>query len=173
MRNHVLAIDPGTTMSGVCLVRSDDMRPLWSAKLKNHELYNAVIAAMSEHDVKGNGMECVIERMQGNNMPVSSDVFLTCEWIGRFDMMMRGLTGGVTRYVFRRDEYKALCANIYSHNDKGIRNALADRFAYGEKNYGKGTKDKPGWFYGFSADAWSAYSVAVTYFDMVALEEEA
>ena len=165
MRKYILAIDPGTTMSGVCLVRSEDMKPIWSAKLENHMVDSMACRELSTRDIRGNRVEVVIERMQGNNMPVSSDVFLTCEWIGRFDVYFRDLTDTSTRYVYRRDEYKALCANLYTHNDKGIRNALVDRFAYGQPNYGKGTKAEPGWFYGFSADAWSAYAIAVTYID--------
>ena len=165
MRKYIFAIDPGTTMSGVCLVRSEDMRPLWSDKLENHKVGSELIRQISEEGISGRELEIVIERMQGNNMPVSSDVFLTCEWIGRFDMVFRALTDNPTRYVYRRDEYKALCANIYTHNDKGVRNALVERFAYGQANFGKGTKAAPGWFYGFSADAWSAYAIAVTYID--------
>lgn len=166
MRKYIFAIDPGTTMSGVCLVRSEDMRPVWSAKLENHMVRSAVCREFPNFGIiTGNELEVVIERMQGNNMPVSSDVFLTCEWIGRFDVFMREITGTPTRYVCRRDEYKALCSNIYTHNDKGVRNALVERFAYGEKNFGKGTKAAPGWFHGFSADAWSAYAIAVTYID--------
>ena len=72
---------------------------------------------------------------------------------------------GKTEYVFRRDEYKAICANIYTHNDKGIRQALVERFAYGQPNFGKGTKKAKGWFYGFSADSWSAYAIGCTYLD--------
>lgn len=163
MREYILAIDPGTTESGVCLVRSADYRPIWCAKLENHLIPGTITRDFP--DIKGSSIEVVIERMQGNSFTVGSDVFLTCEWIGRFDVWMRQITGAVTRYVYRRDEYKALCANLYTHNDKGVRNALVDRFAYGVTNYGKGTKAAPGWFYGFSADAWSAYAIAVTYLD--------
>lgn len=165
MRKYILAIDPGTTMSGVCLVRSEDSRPVWCGKLENHLIRSTALREFPMMGVKGDDFEVVIERMQGNSMPVSSDVFLTCEWIGRFDVYFREITGGITRYVYRRDEYKALCANLYTHNDKGVRSALVDRFAYGEPNYGKGTKAAPGWFHGFSADAWSAYAIAVTYID--------
>ena len=165
MRKYVLAIDPGTTESGVCLVETATFKPIFCGKLDNHLVRSTVIRETTIREIFGKDFEVVIERMQGNSMPVSSDVFLTCEWIGRFDVFMRELTATPTRYVYRRDEYKALCAKIYTHNDKGVRNALADRFAYGEKNYGKGTKDAPGWFYGFAADSWSAYAIAVTWID--------
>ena len=161
----LFAIDPGTTMSGVCLVGTDDLKPIWNDKLENSAVRGAVVRVLAEDGISGRDVECVIERMQGNSMPVSSDIFLTCEWIGRFDVYMREITAGITRYLFRRDEYKALCSNIYTHNDKGIRQALVERFAFGQPNFGKGSKAAPGWFYGFSADAWSAYAIAVTYYD--------
>ena len=94
MKKYVLAIDPGTTMSGVCLVETGDMRPLWCDKLENHLVRSRALREISERHILGIDFEVVIERMQGNSMPVSSDVFLTCEWIGRFDVYFREITGG-------------------------------------------------------------------------------
>jgi hypothetical protein len=45
--------------------------------------------------------------------------------------------------------------------------AIVDRFASGQPNRGKGTKAKPGWFYGFRADIWQAYALAVLVADGV------
>ena len=62
-----------------------------------------------------------------------------------------------------------LCSTSKSHRgskDKDIRQALVDRFAPNTPNGGKGSKDDQGWFYGFRADIWSAYAVAITYYDL-------
>ena len=56
--------------------------------------------------------------------------------------------------------------NSMKANDSTIKQALVDRFARGQKNYGKGTKSNPGFFYGFKSDIWSAFAVATTYHDM-------
>ena len=166
-RDYLIAIDPGTKESGVCIVRTEDYRPLWVSKLENSVLYEYTLEQMEKIGDDILDFELVIERMQGNGMSVSSDVFLTCEWIGRFDCLFEELLLKNTSYVYRREEYKDLCSNIYSRNDAGIRSALVDRFAYGMANFGKGNKQNPGWFYGFGKDMWSAYAIAVTHLDKV------
>lgn len=171
MRKYVLSIDPGTTMSGVCLVRTEDFKPIWFAKLENADVRLQAIRALDANGIQWRDTEAVIERMY-NPLSADSNVFLTCEWIGRFDVYMREITGNVTNYIFRYEEYKYLCANIHTRNDKGIKAALVERFAFGQPNYGKGTKDNKGWFYGFVADIWSAYAIAVTHIDKNAEADE-
>lgn len=168
MREHfdyLVAIDPGTRASGVCLMFKENMKPVWCRKVENEKLMGELLTAIYDRSLIVSPLRVVIERMQGNNMPVSSDVFETCEWIGRFTEAFMRLADAKVDFIYRREEYRALCANIYTHNDKGIRQALVDRFAYGQPNYGKGSKAAPGWFYGFSADTWSAYAIGVTYLD--------
>ena len=165
MLDLVVAIDPGTRESGVCLVSAEDYRPLWCAKVENSILLGETLTAIYDtFPVPSESIHLVIERMH-NPMSADSNVFLTCEWIGRFDVMFQTVLKGKTEYVFRHEEYKCLCANMYPRNDKGIRQALVERFAYGQPNFGKGTKANKGWFYGFSADCWQSYAIACTYLD--------
>ena len=93
-------------------------------------------------------------------MPVGREVFETCVWIGRFAEILARTTGREPRLVCRRDVKLHHCHSPRA-NDATIRQALVDRFAYGQPNHGKGTKKQPGWFYGFHADIWQAYALAV------------
>ena len=103
--SYVIAIDPGTTESGVCIVNAEDYRPLWQAKLPNDKLLGDALSAMYTIDweVPTKKVQIVIERMQGNGAPVSSTVFITCEWIGRFDVFFQTVYKGNTKYFFRRN----------------------------------------------------------------------
>lgn len=163
MKDYVIAIDPGTTESGVCIVRTEDYKPLWCAKLPNIAVWKVAMTQLEKIERNARA-QLVIERM-ANHASASSYVFLTCEWIGRFDVMFESDLFSPTAYVYRYEEYRFLCGKEYAHNDKGVKSSLVDRFAYGQPNYGKGTKKAPGWFYGFAADTWSAYAIAVTYID--------
>jgi len=151
----ILAIDPGSQKSGIAYVK-DDYRPYDTSKLNNHIVLTleppktvAVVIEMVGH--------------YGTGMPAGKDVFDTCVWIGRF--IQHFTTLGLSVTTMMRAEVKMnLCGNTRA-KDSNIIQALVDRFATGEGNYGKGTKREPGWFYGFSADIWQAYALGVTYLD--------
>lgn len=160
----VIAIDPGSEESGYVIVEKDTYRVLDKGKKPNADVLRILIwtlyDAMEAHEEIP---EVAIEMVASYGMPVGSEVFETCVWIGRFVQACNGSPAHPER-VYRAEEKLAICKSPKA-NDATIRRALADRFAYGEPNYGKGTKKKPGWFYGFSADVWQAYAVAVTYID--------
>ena len=155
----ILAIDPGNIQSGYVLVEHDGKeirKVLDVGKVPNGEMYS-VFFSTYDH--------LAIEMVAGMGMPVGQEVFDTCFWIGRFweFATLYGVSHPPQK-IFRREEKLYLCGRA-SAKDANIRQALVDRYAPGEPNYGKGTKKNPGFFYGFSADMWAAMAVAVTYFD--------
>ena len=146
----VLAIDPGNRQSAWCMIDGETLKPLSFGKEENQVVLDAV--QQRSYD------SIVIERVASYGMAVGRDVFETCEWVGRFTQAARVPPD----YVYRQEEKLHICGDSRA-KDTNIRRALIDRFAQHDMKNGKGTKKNPDWFYGFSADVWQAYAVAVTY----------
>ena len=167
----ILAIDPGNEQSAFCLV-SPELKPLAFGKYENttyvycgdfDTFEGRIRSAMIANHCETDNTIIVIENIESFGMPVSRTVFDTCIYIGELKRHFESL-GFKINYVFRHEEKMFICHSSKA-NDATIKQALVDRFAYGEKNYGKGTKRQPGFFHGFSKDVWSAFAQAVTYHD--------
>lgn len=156
--SRIFAIDPGNEYSAY-VVTNSELKPLWHEKLDNYDLLGIL------HDERYADNFYAIEMIASYGMPVGREVFDTCVWIGRFAEAIHSRTGSLPVFIYRKDEKLTIC-NSPRANDATIRQALIDRFAPGASNYGKGTKKNPGWFYGFKADEWAAYAVAVTFYEM-------
>lgn len=152
----LLAIDPGTEQSAWVVVSLPSMRPLGCGLEKNERVLDRCRDAGVDR--------AVIEMVASYGMPVGKEVFETCVWIGRFEQVLRD-RGMQVEKVYRKDEKLTICHSPRA-NDASIRQALIDIYAYGVPNKGKGTKKNKGWFYGFKADIWQAYAVAVTIIEM-------
>lgn len=158
----ILAIDPGNTKSGYVIVEHDGeeiRRVLDAGKIENLKL----IAELA-WKIHKNCADVAIEMIAGMGMTVGQEVFDTCVWIGRFWEIALDTDGHEPTRIYRREEKLDLCGSL-SAKDANIRQALVDRYAPGQPNFGKGTKKDPGFFSGFSADMWAAMAVAVTYLD--------
>jgi hypothetical protein len=149
----ILAIDPGNEQSAYVLV-DNNLRPIDFDKVTNQELRYRIMNLESFEKCS----ILAIEMVASYGMPVGAEVFETCVWIGRFVEACVSHLSILPIKVYRKDVKIALC-NSQKAKDSNIRQALIDRF--GEV----GTKRSPGWFYGFKADIWQAYAVAVTYAD--------
>lgn len=155
----IFAIDPGNIDSGYVLT-DDNLKPVSFGKVKNEELLQYI-----RHGIPaGKDIEYCIEMIASYGMPVGKEVFDTCVWIGRVMETVLQQASVLPVYIYRREEKLEICHSPKA-TDATIRQALVDRFAFGTPNYGKGTKREPGWFYGFKADIWQAYAVAVTFHD--------
>lgn len=154
----ILAVDPGNTESAFVLMDKVTQHADEFGKIGNEDLRDR----LRRYRVKTKTM--AIEMIASYGMPVGREVFDTCVWIGRLLEAWESL-GGTAALVYRKDEKMQICGSPRA-NDATIRQALIDRYAYNVPNKGKGTKNDPGWFYGFKADIWQAYAVGVTYLDM-------
>ena len=145
----ILAIDPGNEESAYVLM-DEEYRPIEFCKAANYD----VLRYIDELDLD---TKCVvIEMIASYGMAVGKEVFETCVWIGRFKQACAYMFAKRVDYIYRKDVKMNLCGQTKA-KDANIRQALIDRFGV------VGTKKNPGWFYGFKADVWAAYAVAVTY----------
>lgn len=152
----ILALDPGTRESAFVLMEETTCRPEDFA-LDDNRLILRRMEELTRRPLRA----VIIERVASYGMPVGQDVFLTCEWIGRFAQQAEN-AGLTVHYVYRQEEKLAICHDSRA-NDAAIRRALIDRFAAHDRRRGTGTKKNPDWFYGFRADIWQAYAVGVTW----------
>jgi len=171
MRSFILAIDPGTTASGVVLMNATTYLPLYAEKLDNKKFLDTVADILPgwPHD---ENVEAVIEMVghYGTGMPVGREIFDTCIWIGRFWQKLEAL-GIHVETMIRKAVVATICGSARA-NDAHVHTALCDRFAFGQPNFGKGTKSHPGWFYGFRADIWQAYALGTAYLDSKKIQEQ-
>lgn len=154
----ILAIDPGNTESGWCVIDAETREPLHFGKDANAAVLQLCYGYLPDSIEVDH---VAIEMIASYGMAVGKEVFETCVWIGRFsEAMTDGLGDGLPELIYRRDIKLHHCMSAKA-KDTNIRQALVDRFAPGEPNHGKGTKAEPGWFHGFAADVWAAYALAV------------
>jgi hypothetical protein len=148
----VLAIDPGNAESAYALIDHDTRRPLNFGKAGNFWLLDRLGDLTADH--------MAIEMVASYGMPVGADVFETVLWTGRYTQAIATGVGREPMLVKRLPVKVHHCGSARA-KDSNIVQALVDRFAPGAPNRGKGTKAAPGWFYGFRADIWQAYALAV------------
>lgn len=168
MADYILAIDPGNVVSGYALLSAGEQdieKIVECGKLPNKDIQAVMNRWFDLTDMLA--IEMIAHYGQG--MAAGATTFDTCVWIGRFletaerDMQMQ--EGVDIHRIMRREEKINLCGSMKA-KDKDIKQALVDRYAPGQSNYGKGTKKDPGFFYGVSADMWQAIAVGVTAFDI-------
>ena len=163
----ILAIDPGNTESGYALIDPTTCKPVEAGKIPNEQLLDHLRWLV--YGPEDYVTSVAIEMIASYGMSVGQDIFETCVWIGRFQQVCESFGGYGLRcdLIYRRDVKLHHCHTTKA-NDSNISQALIDRFASGEPNRGKGTKAEPGWFYGFKADIWAAYALAVLVADTAA-----
>lgn len=152
----IMAIDPGDVESAYVII-DGDARPTEFGKIANHLLLERI---------RGYYGLVVIEMIASYGMPVGETVFETCVWIGRFSQVHAEECGEPATRIKRLSVKLHHCHDSRA-KDANVTRALVDRFAPGQANYGKGSKIDPGWFYGFAADVWQAYALAVYAHDLL------
>lgn len=156
--SRVLALDPGNVQSGWCIMDRETLRPLQFDKTENRELARMIMDGELEFD------EFVAERVRSYGMAVGREVFMTCEWTGRF-VQIALEKGVLVSYIHRKDEKLHICGDSRA-KDVNLRRALIERFATKDLKNGKGRKGDPDWFYGFHGnDIWAAYCVGLTFIE--------
>jgi hypothetical protein len=157
----ILAIDPGSTESGYALIEPVTCKPVEAGKIPNEQLLDH-LRQWLVYGPEDYVTSVAIEMIASYGMSVGQDIFETCVWIGRFAQTCESFGGyGLPCDLVYRKNVKLHLCHTTKAKDANITQALIDRFASGEPNRGKGTKADPGWFYGFKADIWQAYALAV------------
>ena len=105
----------------------------------------------------------VIEVMQSYMLRVGASVFLTCEWIGRFDNEWHGYTNHLLQRLTKPEVSNHLCGRRNA-SKADLHGALYVKFGDGSRRSAVGVKKAPGPLYGLTGDhVWDALALAVTW----------
>lgn len=157
----ILAIDPGPTISGWCMIQGPRF-------IRGGQAYNADVwrALSVNHDNAFNDCDIVaIEWMESYGQVVGQSIFKTCAWVGRFEAAFGWFDNVAKVKRVQRSHVKLHLCHTARAKDVNVRQALVD--LWGDDIHSvKGTKKNPGPLYGVKDHIWSALAVAVTVRDM-------
>ena len=158
---RIMAIDPGTTQSGWCVL--DDGRVVDSGVSENFKVLERVlIVGGYVSSGLAEPVALAIERFEARGMPIGDESIETILWTGRFRQAWHAPDEVV---MVKRSAVKLALCGTSKAKDANIRQALIDRLGP------TGTKKAPGSTYGVTSHAWAALAVAVTAADLLAAEE--
>jgi hypothetical protein len=164
---YILAVDPGTTHSGVALI---DTATLAVVAHKSDADNQDLVSAMNQGDeeiceflgAKGGYIAMlIVEMITSYGMPVGRETFETLVWIGRF---AEAFDPGHTILIPRREVKLYLC-NSLKAKDANVRRAVLDRYPAtgGGKTPQIGTKGQPGPLFGVKSHTFAAIALGLTY----------
>lgn len=157
-----LAIDPGPEESGWVVI-SEDYTPVMFDKEPNRQLLDRM------DWFKASITDAVIEQpvcMRFSGASISDTAIVAGMFAG-----ILTLKECLPVYLVNRAKVRGkICGK--GGNDSKVINAMADRFAPGVSNRGKGKKDDRGFFYGFTADVWQAFALGVVLKDLLSGNEK-
>ena len=140
----ILAIDPGTAVSGWCVLRPDDS--IESGVSANEELLYGLPGMPADL--------LAVEVFEARGMPIGNESIETILYTG---MLMQAWPGTLRR-VKRSEVKRHLCGSLKA-KDANVRQAIIDRYG-GQAAIGR--KATPGPLYGVTSHAWAALAVAIT-----------
>jgi hypothetical protein len=152
----VVAIDPGTSKSGLVVLHGYDV--VEKFVLENDAVLDFINTRVNED------MRIAIEWVASFGMPVGAEVFDTCRWVGRFAQMFWLEQGEQPTYITRKQVKMHLCGSMKA-KDGNVRQAIIDMYPAtgGGKIPQIGTKKEPGPLFGINSHIWSALAVALTF----------
>lgn len=154
MRDQLIAIDPGTTHSGVVVLRDGGVP---------HEAHKSVNADVL-HLLRTADAAVVIESVTSYGKPVGDETFETVLWYGRFVQAHLERSERPVMLLRRPDVKQQLCYTTKGVTDAVLRQRMLDKFG---GRSAIGTKSQPGVLYGFKRDIWQALAVGVAALEMV------
>ena len=153
MREQLIAIDPGTTHSGVVFLVNGVLKG--GAKCANEKAL---------HLLQTSDASVVIESVASYGKPVGAETFETVMWYGRFVQAHLERSERPVMLLRRPDVKQQLCYTTRGVTDAVLRQRMLDKFG---GRSAIGTKSKPGVLYGFKRDIWQALAVGVAALEMV------